>query len=305
MRLIGKMVSFILICTLFLSSFQTLPSQAKEKSNKFVEKTVSIQAHDHNVPGILSIPKYHFHKKVPVVLLLHGLGGDKNEVGNLFQRTAQILAKQGYASLRIDFAGSGDSQQPFVLHNLEDAIRDSQVALNFLRKHPQIDSNRIGILGFSQGGRISQIVAARDPQIKALATWASAAGNGIQDFESLFQYAEEAKKNGSVKVPMFGGKTLEFGTKWFESIEQSRAMEEMIHFKGNLLAIHGDRDPVVLPIRARELLRYAGSYHATLHIIRGAGHSFNVLGPDGQYNVDQSTAQKVITTTSNWFLRHL
>ena len=46
---------------------------------------------------------------VPAVLLLHGFGSSKDEVGGMYARVATALAQKGIASLRIDFAGFGKS----------------------------------------------------------------------------------------------------------------------------------------------------------------------------------------------------
>ena len=75
-----------------------------------MEIFLHISRPSYDVPAILSIPERpedgadHF----PAVLLCHGTGSHKDEVGNLFARLAGALVHEGIASLRFDFAGCGD-----------------------------------------------------------------------------------------------------------------------------------------------------------------------------------------------------
>lgn len=270
------------------------------------KQAVLIPQGGYHVPGIFVSPSGGTKDKpTPVVLLLHGTASNKNEIGDIFKRFAIQLASRGYASLRIDFAGGGDSSQPFVENNFDDSVSDAMKSVEFLTNFPGVDPNRIGVLGYSQGGRIAQVTSARNPKVKALATWSSAASNGAINFEPLFKYAEEAKAKGSAMVTMPWGTQICFGKKFFTALENSRALDEIAKFKGPLLAIGGSEDPIVLPLWARELVKHTGSNDATLRIIEGADHSFKIFGTDGQINPDQSIAEKLLTVTTDWFVEKL
>lgn len=123
-------------------------------ADAFKEEFVKIPAGDHYIPGILTLPTTGGNQKVTAVLMLHGWASNKNEVGDMYKRLASQLANQGIASLRIDFAGSGDSTQEYSENNLDLSIADSQKALTYLLTHSKIDCKKVGILGFSQGGTI-------------------------------------------------------------------------------------------------------------------------------------------------------
>lgn len=64
--------------------------------------------------------------------MLHGWVSNKDEVGNMYKDLEGFLAKSGVASLRIDFAGSGDSKQAYELNNQNQSVADGQKALNYL-----------------------------------------------------------------------------------------------------------------------------------------------------------------------------
>ncbi len=269
------------------------------------EQFVSIPNGSHNVPGIVVSPSGATKDKpTPTVLLLHGTGGNKNELGDIYKRLAAQLASRGYASLRIDFAGGGDSSQPYVENNFDDSVADALKSVEFLANYSGIDNNRIGVLGYSQGGRIAQVVAARAPKVKALATWASAPSNGVEDLELIFKHADEAYAKGSVMFTMPWGTQLEFGEKFFTAMENSRALDEVAKYNGPLLAIGGSKDPGISPLLVKKLVQHAGSTDVNLRIIDGADHGFNIFVGD-KLNPDQSIAEGLLKITTDWFAEKL
>jgi pimeloyl-ACP methyl ester carboxylesterase len=88
--------------------------------------------------------------RAPAVLLLHGVGASREAVAPM----AAWLAKQGYATLSIDFRGHGESTarpRSFGWHEAGDA----HAAFSWLRRrHP---GARIAVIGISMGGAASLI----------------------------------------------------------------------------------------------------------------------------------------------------
>jgi dienelactone hydrolase len=90
--------------------------------------------------------------RVPALVMVHGsagiTGGD--------DRWTRELNDMGVATLLLDyFTGRGivtTTTDQFQLGGLT-TINDAYRALELLAKHPRIDATRIGILGFSRGGR--------------------------------------------------------------------------------------------------------------------------------------------------------
>lgn len=262
----------------------------------YTESLINIPAGNHDIPGILTLPKTKKDEKTPAVLMLHGTASNKDEVGNMYKDEAAKLADKGIASLRIDFAGSGDSKQDYSENFIDLSIADSQKALNYLLVHEQVDASNIGVLGFSQGGQIAQAVVAREPQVKALATWNTAYGNGRQ-FNSGAQGAEmlEAKKNGFVMVDTFRG-PLKHSYRYYIALENVRALDELTQrYTGPILAVTGSEDTTVTPIVSEELIERIQSTDKTLYYVKGADHTFNVL------TEDKTCSQETISVTADWF----
>lgn len=270
--------------------------EAKVGAGPVTEQFVSIAAGDHRIPGILATPRAGGPQaEHPAVLLLHGFGSHKDEVGDMYERLAANLARRGYSSLRIDFAGSGDSDRPFTANTYDGMVEDSRVALDYLVGLPGTKEDRVGLVGFSLGGRVAMTVAGTDPRVKALATWSGAAANGTANLQFFFDvYYPIALAEGHVVVDL-GFRTVDLSLAWFDTIRASRALDEIGGYRHPLLAIAGENDTVVDPVWSRELVRHSASFDATLRVVPGADHIFNVLTPD------QTDAQTVLKLTSAWF----
>ncbi len=97
----------------------------------------------------------------PAVLLLPGSGAvDMNETlaenTKPFWQISQYLSERGFAVLKFDKRGVGESftiLNPNVWGNntVNDQIQDSKKALNVLVQQPEVDPNRISIIGHSEG----------------------------------------------------------------------------------------------------------------------------------------------------------
>ena len=123
-----------------------------------------------SVPGILLTPtgKGPF----PCVVLLHGLGGSKEQLLDL---VGPELTKKGFAVFAIDAKLHGerkregeDPKQPLTFVALvPDTVRDWRQALDWLCQREDIKANRIGLVGYSMGAIMGAILAGVDERIQA------------------------------------------------------------------------------------------------------------------------------------------
>jgi pimeloyl-ACP methyl ester carboxylesterase len=117
--------------------------------------------------GILHLPKTV--QKCPVVLFCHGFGGNKSSRWRFSVLLSEALSKQGIASLRFDFRGSGDSEGSLEEITPQKQLEDIVVCTDYLFSHPNIDKDRFGIIGRSFGGAIATAAAATIKNTKSLA----------------------------------------------------------------------------------------------------------------------------------------
>ncbi|MFQ5569447.1 MAG: alpha/beta hydrolase family protein [Rhodothermales bacterium] len=95
----------------------------------------------------------------PAVVLLPGGGRERLRGAPLFY--AKRLAQCGAAALVYDKRGTGDSGGDWETAHFDDFVADAAAAVTVLGRRSDVDAHRIGLLGFSQGGRLAPVVAAR------------------------------------------------------------------------------------------------------------------------------------------------
>src|SRR6187200_1900101 len=86
---------------------------------------------ENGIAGTLDLPDGV--AKAPVVLMLHGFGSSKDEVGGMYKREAEALAAKGIASLRIDFQGFGKSDGDTGSTTVGGQLADAESALTYLK----------------------------------------------------------------------------------------------------------------------------------------------------------------------------
>ena len=106
--------------------------------------------------------------------MLHGFASHKDEVGDMYLHEARALAERGIASLRIDFAGTGDSEQPYTANTWTGMVADAVIAHDWLVAHSRTIDDRVGVLGFSMGSKVGLGLLAERPDIPAFASWSGA-----------------------------------------------------------------------------------------------------------------------------------
>lgn len=261
-------------------------------------ETLFLDNGDYDVPAIMVVPDTSV--PIPGVVLLHGSASHKNEVGNLYQRLAEKLAGVGIASIRIDFAGTGDSPVDYTYYTLKSAVRDAMLALQYINNQPEVDAKRLGVVGFSQGGLIAQLLVAQQPDIKSFVAWSSVASDGVGPFADMFESLYmKAKAEGQVEQQYAWRTPLMISIDWFEQVKGNKSLSDMQYFKGSVLAIAGSNDSVVPPSAATRLITATGSEEARAVIIKGADHIFNVL--DESANQDE----QLLKMTTEWFAEAL
>jgi uncharacterized protein len=251
---------------------------------------------DGGIAGTLNMPDGAAN--VPAVLLLHGFGSSKDEVGGMYARVAKALADKGVASLRIDFRGFGKSDGDTGATTVDLQVEDAKTAVAFLGKTAGVDKARIGTLGFSLGGGISMILAGDMPgDIKALATWSSV-GDFHKDFIGVLSQAnfDKAAKDGIVGVDL-GWRTIVLKKSFFDSLDTHDLTASMGKYPGAYLAIAGSKDfSAAYP---GGFSKAAAGAMKEVMIVPEGDHIYGVLGPD------QTMADGVISKTAEWFAKAL
>ncbi|MCA9784992.1 MAG: alpha/beta fold hydrolase [Candidatus Cloacimonetes bacterium] len=75
------------------------------------------------------------------------------------------LVERGIAVLYPDKRGSGNSGGDWRTSSFEQIADDGIAALELLRQQPGVDSSKVGVIGFSQGGQIVPLMASRSASV--------------------------------------------------------------------------------------------------------------------------------------------
>jgi carboxymethylenebutenolidase len=103
----------------------------------------------------------------PAVIALHGAGGGVSGI----EQYAGMLAAQGFAVYLLhyfDRTGIESADKPTIVRNFPLWMKTLWDAISFVGAQPQVDRERIALLGFSLGAYLSLANSAIDPRVKAV-----------------------------------------------------------------------------------------------------------------------------------------
>jgi dienelactone hydrolase len=148
------------------------------KLQKYVRKTISFAAEaGDRVPAFLLIP-HEIQGRVPAMLCLHQTTaiGKQEPVGMGLKNLAYAaeLAERGMVTLAPDYPGFGDYKidayaKGYVSATMK-GIWNHRRAVDVLQSLPEVDPDRIGVIGHSLGGHNSLFVSVFEPRIKVAVT---------------------------------------------------------------------------------------------------------------------------------------
>lgn len=130
--------------------------------------------------GTLTIPQGE--GPFPAAVLITGSGAqnrDEELAGHRpFLVLADYLARNGIAVLRYDDRGFGSSGGEYQSADINDFASDAVSAMEYLRTRPEIEPGEIGLIGHSEGGMITYIIAAQGGDAAFIVSMAGPAVDG-------------------------------------------------------------------------------------------------------------------------------
>lgn len=160
------------------------PSFHPKKSR---EKIVFTGVNDKRVPGYLELPKSG-NAPYPCILLIHGLSSSKDEWWEMgtpvhHGEVTQSLLESGFAVAALDAEYHGERikdndyespDQMIFVHGWSNrygnmilhSVLDYRRLMDYLATRSEIDSTRIGVIGYSMGGAMTFLLTAVDERVK-------------------------------------------------------------------------------------------------------------------------------------------
>ncbi|MGH7499147.1 MAG: alpha/beta hydrolase [Gemmatimonadales bacterium] len=246
----------------------------------------------HRVPGVLGEISVDVRaggrsSPRPAVVAAHGFKGFKE--WGMWPPFADRLARAGFTSVSLNFSGSGvDHAGSFAhadrfAHNTFSAefedLKRVVAALHGGELEVAAPSS-LGLVGHSRGGGVAILYTARDPRVRALATWAA-----ISTVER-WQPAEKKRWRESGVHDVRNARTgevLPLYTDILDDIDRNRTALDIEAAAGRIsvpwLLLHGTDDEAV-SLAEGELLAALGRRPGTSFLaIEGAGHTFGAAHP--------------------------
>ncbi|WP_338831813.1 PDZ domain-containing protein [Bradyrhizobium sp. 27S5] len=121
---------------------------------------------------IMTTPQAPAAGRRPAVLLIGGIGSysvdysfdPDHDVAEPYRRLLTALTRRGFVTLRVEKSGVGDSEGPPAKEvDLEGELAGYVAGLRMLKQRPEVDPERVFILGHSIGSVEAPMAAARDP----------------------------------------------------------------------------------------------------------------------------------------------
>ncbi len=153
-----------------------------------------------HLKGTLSYPESK--KKHPAVIIISGTG-EQDRDGTFaghkpFAVIAERLNKNGFAVLRMDDRGVGESEGVYSEATTNDFANDVRAEIECLKKNPLINKNKIGLIGHSEGGAVAFMLASSCKDVKFLV---SLAGLAVDGYTSLILQNRAILENSKYLKP--------------------------------------------------------------------------------------------------------
>jgi dipeptidyl aminopeptidase/acylaminoacyl peptidase len=246
-----------------------------------------------DLDGILVKPSdFDPAKKYPLLFVIHGGPQGVDAQLKLSRRDVRYypierLAARGALVLMVNYRGSAGYGEKFRTLNVRNlGVHDEwdfDSAIDHLVKLGWVDPERIGAMGWSQGGFLSAFLATHSRRFKAVSV-----GAGISDWATQYGIADMYWYEGQ-----YHGST----TPWDdpEVFKKTAPISYVKGAKTPALIQHGDKDPVAVPANSFELYRALKDNNVPVRFVlyKGFGHSINK--PKGNL--------AVMTHNDEWFVR--
>lgn len=225
--------------------------------------------------------------KLPLVIFAHGYKGYKD--WGAWDLMAEKIAEAGFYFVKFNFSHNGTTVEnpthfadleAFGENNFSKELSDYSVVISHFFTQPEVDSDKITIIGHSRGGGISTIHAFEDARVKALVVLASVShfgyrfpsGDRLHEWESNGVMFTENKRTNQ-QMPHY-----------YQFFEDYKANEESFniqyasqHMEKPTLVVKAGSDETVKDNEA-ELL-HEWNKDSELVVIENASHTFGAREP--------------------------
>ena len=251
----------------------------------------------HTLAGTLTLPKTASRTNpVGAIVTVTGSGPqDRDENIGLqgfrpFRQLADALGRRGIAVLRMDDRGTGASGGAFKGSTSADFAEDVRAGLAYLRTRPEVRSDRLAVLGHSEGALIAPMVAEKEPTLRAIVLLAGIAQAGRTAL--YFQLKNQIEHDTKLTPEMRDSKIAEIDKRidammaadpWMKFFLTYEPAPTMRRVKTPVLILTGSRDQQAVPAEValqEAAFKEGGNKDVTARVLPDLNHLF-VQDTDG------------------------
>ena len=239
--------------------------------------------------GTLTLPKSaSASKPVGAIVTITGSGQeDRDSAIGLegyrpFRQIADSLARSGIATLRMDDRETGASGGTFKGSTSADFGEDARAGLAYLRTRPEIRSDRLGVLGHSEGAVITPMVAEKEPKLRAIVLLAGVANparsalhfqiKNLYDHDTSLTPEKRADLIAAIPSRIDGMMAADPWMKFFLTYDPAATMRRV---KTPVLILTGSNDQQAAPEQVplmEAAFKAGGNKDVTARVLPGLNH---------------------------------
>ena len=266
MKRIVKTSLSILCC---VAAMTAMPSCAEKPTDETFESVITelhCKSQNIDIYGLMYTPKGK-EGKLPVVVLSHS----SSLTHEAMVPYAEYLVKKGYAAYCFDFCGACDESLSKGRTTEEmtvfTEVDDLGIVLDKIRTLDYIDPDNVFVLGSSQGGLVTALVAEKRPSdIKGMILFYPA-------FNLPELVAKFTSDDGGILGGIGSGGNMGMSDAFVNTIKDFDVYANIGKYPGDFIILHGTKDFLVdIKYSEQAVEKYPS---AILYPIEGASHGFN------------------------------
>ncbi len=204
----------------------------------------------------------------PTVIFFHGFTVDKVGMMRLHELFARECVKAGFACVRFDFYGCGESDGDFSEMTLGHEMEEAKAIYRWCLTQDFCDKDNLYVTGHSMGALINACIAP-EIQPKAIVLWAPA----------LNMYYEASFRAKTMKGPTANGwdiNGMELSRAYLDEVRKMDFVAMARGYEGPVLLIHGTEDENV-PVSVVYVYQDIYGDKMELQLIEGSNHQYSSL----------------------------